>query len=154
MSERCEGVEISARSWESHDADGGSDRLCAACRKAASDADAAQPQSWELFCGEDGEGLFEHFYESIMQVKMCGNERIVRVRLVPDDAGLYWGWYYGHHPANRSFKGDVSMVYRHKLAVEVCFAYGTDAETKRGRGKVVRLRAELVRRLAKEEGDR
>lgn len=51
----------------------------------------------------------------------------------PDqEADVYYGWL--------NFKtGQVSMVFHHPSALEVCFPYGTQAEIKAGRGHIVRL---------------
>lgn len=110
--------------------------------------------SWQLFAHQRPDGLFEHFHPSTIQVRLCGNqENVFLVRLELDDEnGEYWGWY--HSETSRVFADRVSMVYRNRLAVEVCFPYGTQAETKRGRGRVVRLRVTPVRPAVHPEGIR
>lgn len=154
MNDTCEGVAPAASGKDRHEHDGGPDRLCAACRKTMRDADASGASSWELFCGEADNGTFRHFYGSKIQVEMCGEERIAVVRIAVDEAGPYWGWHYSHHPFNGSFKGKVSMIYSNAIGVEICFPYGAAAEMERGRGRIVRLRAELVRRVERKNGTR
>jgi hypothetical protein len=58
----------------------------------------------------------------------------IRVTL-DEETGTYWAWW---DYQNQHF----TMVYPHLLLVRVCFAYGPEAEEKRGRGKVCRVRIE------------
>jgi hypothetical protein len=110
-------------------------------------AEAAHPKerrSWQLLALERN-GRFDHFYGSALQVRMCGSAPMALVRLTIDKDGPYWGWYHSFHPANGSYLGQISMIYSHRVGVEICFAYGPDAETARGRGEIVRLRVERIR---------
>lgn len=110
--------------------------------------------SWELYAGKGKDSQFEHFYLSVLQVEMCGNKEAFLVRLTPDDEGDFYGWHYSDHPDNGSFAGQVSMIYRRAFLVEMCFPYGLEAEVKRGRGNLVRLRVEEIRPAKKGEGIR
>jgi len=150
--EPCDGTEIGSSDRHQRDP-GAQDALCAACRAKAAAADAAVPRAWELFCEKDEDGRLEHFYAATRAVEMCGAklDNIVLARLVPDVEGTLWGWRYSHHPANRSFRGQVSMIYGHEKLVEMCFPYGTKAETRMGHGEIVRLRAEILRPAKKDE---
>lgn len=117
--------------------------LCDACWEKFQQAESiascfASSLRWPLYAGMRDDH-FEHFYPSEMLVRMCGEMSIFKVELMLDDNGPYWGWLYSYHPSNRTLQGTVSMIYRVKMAVEICFAYGSKAETKRGRGRIVRL---------------
>jgi hypothetical protein len=140
---KCEGADWAARDYHQAEPDA-PDHLCAACRKAMLEAETKRPASWGLFAMKRGDH-FEHFYPSTTALRMCGSDPMFLVCLMPDDAGAYWGWYHSFHPSNRSDKGRISMVYRHRAAVEMCFAYGHEEERKRGRGEIIRLHVEPVR---------
>ena len=131
------------------------DRLCRTCRKAVWDAlvQKGRTTGWELFTMRRGD-RFEHFYPSTTAVGMCGSDPIVLVRLKLDDNGPYWGWLHSMHPHNRSYRGQVSMIYSSRTLVSICFTYGPEVETKRGYGEIVRLSAEFVRDAVGREGIR
>jgi hypothetical protein len=143
-------------SWnDSHQAErGAKDDLCIACRQAVQRAEANAPvdkRVWQLFAMERKEG-FAHFYPSTMQLKMCGNDPMAFVQLTVDPEGSHWGWYHSHHPHNRGSRGQVSMIYPSLVQVRICFTYGPEAETARGRGDIVRLRVEKLRAAVHPEG--
>lgn len=128
------------------------DKLCCACRQSMRAKDAATSRVWSMFAlcrlKQHPEAPFEHFYGSTMQCQMSGNDPIALLRLTQDPGGPYYGWYQSHHPENRGRGGEVSMIYRRLMMVEMCFTYGSKAEVQRGRGEIIRLRAEYIR-LAK-----
>ena len=134
------------------------DHLCHKCRAAMVEANATIPSTWEMFA-EQKDDHFEHFYPSTIQVRMCGegfgNKRpipIFLVKLTRDEKGPYWGWLASHHPYNRDRGGSVSMVYRNRMSVDICFPYGVDSAIKRGHGEVIRVRAEIIRPAEDSEG--
>lgn len=148
----CEGVKLSAPMREWHEADAGAeDRLCSACRQKMIAAEAEAPREWQLYALDRPEGL-QHFYPSTLQCRMCGDDPIVLVRLRLDDDGPLWAWYRSFHPGNGSAGGGVGFVYQHRIAVEVCFTYGAEAEFRRGRGRMVRLSVEKLRPAVHPEG--
>jgi len=108
---------------------------------------------WNLYALRREEG-FAHFYPSTIQLTMCGTAPHWLVQLAVDADGDLWGWYHTHHPHNRESRGHVSMIYSHRKSVEICFPYGPDAETERGRGEIVRLRVTPVRPAVHPEGIR
>jgi hypothetical protein len=154
--ERCPGSK--GYSWnDQHEAElGAQDKLCQACRKAMHDAEAADPKEqrvWQLYAMKRGE-RFEHFYPSTMQLTMCGSDPYFLVELRLDPEGIHWGWYESHHPHNRWSRGHVSMIYPHRMAVEICFPYGPEIETKMGHGEIVRLGVKAIRPAVHPEGIR
>lgn len=100
-------------------------------------------RSTELFAMRRGDRI-EHFYPSTVAVRMCGPGTIVRVRVTDDPAGAHWAWWNAerrHH----------SFVYGFRDAVAMCFPYGPEAETARGRGEVVQVRVDVLRDATAEE---
>lgn len=151
--QRCDGAEFGSSDY--HEAEPGApDLLCAACRKVM--LATPVPTTWERFALKRPDGRFEHFYHSTMQVGMCGgtSDNMYLVRLTRNETGPYWGWYYSFHPNNGSSRGEASMIYLSEVQTRVCFAYGPEAETKRGRGEIIRLGVEEVRPAKHPEGIR
>jgi hypothetical protein len=79
--------------------------------------------------------VYEHFYKSAIQMRMCmGKEPepiyLVRIEEVKD--GAYYGW--------KDPDGNYSMIYPSEVQFRICFPYGVEDEEARGRGKAVRLR--------------
>ena len=143
---------------EMHGAESGApDELCAACRKAMVAAEAARPmaeRTWLLYAGVDDKGLLRHFWSSTMQVQLCARDKIVLTRVRVDSNGSQWGWYRSYHPINGASMGHVTMIYPLKMLVEMCFAYGTAPEVKRGHGQLVSLSVEVIRPAVHPEGIR
>jgi hypothetical protein len=152
----CHGVAMADLSnWRfRHNADpGAQDDLCATCRTKMHAAEALRPKErriWQLYALPRGDH-FEHFFPSTTQVTMHGNGPWL-VKLVLDPEGPLWGWYNSHHPSNRGFRGQVTMIYPSETQVRICFTYGPEAETKRGHGEIVRLRLAPVRPAVHPEG--
>lgn len=151
--QRCEGA---SGFHDTHESDrDATDGLCAACRTIMRTKEVHKPTSWDFFAVKR-ENSFNHFHSSTLHLGVCGGEKgnmfLVRLTLNPD--GLYWGWYNSFHPVNSDRGGQVSMVFQSEIQVSVCFAYGPEAETRRGRGEIVRLRVEEIRLSKHPEGIR
>lgn len=97
-----------------------------------------KPSRTDLYAAFDVAGGFKNFQLSALGVRMCGisAEDVVRVQLIPDDAGAYWCW----HDYERD---EYSMVWPSFVQLDMCFPYGIGAAEKQGRGTRVRVRAEL-----------
>ena len=80
---------------------------------------------------------YRDFFPSPMQMRLCGPPPYHRVRIIPDEAGDYWTWW-------DSEKDDFHFTAFAKMAVEICFPYGSKAEEDRGRGKLIRCRVEPI----------
>ncbi len=133
---------------------GAKDGLCATCRLKMREAEDKRPKDkrvWQLYALQR-DGGFAHFYPSTTQVQMCGDAPPWLVQLAIDHDGPFWAWYHSHHPHNGVSRGYVSMVYPHRTVVEICFPYGPQAETLRGRGEIVRLHVTPVRPAVHPEG--
>jgi hypothetical protein len=150
---RCDGAVWGPLSSDYHQMEeGAKDHLCAQCRQTMLEEEAAKrPAHWDLYAGQYADHL-EHFYPSTLQVRSCGDEPVVLVRLTLAEDGPYWGWYFSYHPSNRSSKGIVSFIYRRDFLVDMCFPYGAAAEARRGTGSIVRLSAEILRPAVHPEG--
>ncbi len=88
---------------------------------------------------QDGKTYYTNIFSHIKQVEMCieKHEKIYEIDVnetkeINEDS--YYGWL---EP-----EGDISYVYPHLALVSVCFTYGYEAEEKRGRGKVIRVKIE------------
>lgn len=83
---------------------------------------------------------YTFFFPSVMQVMMCGAKRqdVVLVDLVEDPNGTYWGWEDAEKP------GRFSMIWPSFVQLQVCFPYGIDIEEKKGKGRRVQLRVDLI----------
>jgi len=155
---RCDGSRGFSFQDQHQAEEGAADTLCAACRKAMGDAEAARPmaeRTWLLYAERtDEDEQLTHFFPSTLQVRMCGSGPLMLARLRIDPEGPHWGWYESHHPYNRDRRGHVTMIYPAKLLVDMCFPGGTAPEIKRGHGQLVRLSAEIVRAAIDPEGIR
>jgi hypothetical protein len=90
----------------------------------------------DLLAARKLNGEYEHFFPSEMQVRSCDTKNpIVPVRISHDPTGTYWGWWDAKHQ-------HFTMIYPRKMLAEMCFTYGSAAEEKRGRGRLVSLRVE------------
>jgi hypothetical protein len=93
-----------------------------------------------MYAQQYEEGL-RHFYSHPKLYRPCGlTGTILKVRVHLDPEGRYYGWHY----YDGYFKGKVSMIYSNRIGTEMCFTYGSKAEEERGRGKIVRLRVEIL----------
>lgn len=92
------------------------------------------PRRWRMHASyNEKAGVFMHFgHPRYVELYGC---RPVPVAVAEDPEGRYWGWL----PAGG---GDPEMVQPHKGMFDVQFAYGPEAEERRGRGTVVRLTVE------------
>lgn len=84
---------------------------------------------------EDGSHM--HFYPKKLQVKLCGSQPIVRVRLTEVPDGRYWGW---------EDTGTLrwTIIWGSEKLLEMCFPYGTQNAMEKGKGRRVRLNAEEI----------
>ncbi len=101
---------------------------------------AKHKKQWTAFAydcepGKDGRGRYRHIGHR-HYVKLHGlDDPIVAVTLTEDSQGDYWGWL-------ASDAAEPSMVWPSKVQFTMCFPYGPEAEVKRGKGKILRLRVE------------
>ena len=91
----------------------------------------------EPFYAHVRNGRFFNIYRSKRATAMGTHGRddgepVVAVLVEESPDGDYYGWEDAH------IAGPV-LIYGDRRAVEMCFPYGTEAEEKRGRGRVVRL---------------
>jgi len=92
--------------------------------------------SFEMFAHEINDE-FHHIYGSELQVRMCGDHKVVPVLVTFDDDGEYWGWF--------DFKRNhVSMIFKHFISLQVCFPYGIEIEEKMNKG--IRKRLKIIKR--------
>lgn len=77
-------------------------------------------------------------------VRMCGSGPVVRVRVTDDPEGTHWAWWDAE-------KREHKFVYAHRFLVAMCFPYGPEAEERRGRGKVMQVRVEVLGEARKED---
>ena len=89
----------------------------------------------DLFAVKSAKGL-RHFYSHPTGCKMCFDPKeaneVVPVRVTLSPTGDFFGWWSAEEKR-------FSMIYPHRMAVEVCFAYGSAVEEERGRGRVCQL---------------
>jgi len=91
-----------------------------------------------MYAGKLDNGVLCDFYNHPEVIKViCGHEITFKVKLTIDDEGTFWGWYDVE-------EDDIMFIHYHKDLVDMCFPYGAKAETDRGRGKIVRLKAEIL----------
>ena len=103
-----------------------------------------ESKTWEMFAQQSSSETLHNFYTSLLAYGVCGPDPVFHVQVTLDPEGPYYGWLYSDDPANGSNVGHVSMIFAHRMLVEICFPYGTAVEEKRGRGKIVRLRVERL----------
>lgn len=90
--------------------------------------------------------LFRHFFSHPGLTRSCDPEKpVFKVRLSLDEKGEYYGWL--HSDADEYFAGEVSMIFGHRMLAEMCFPYGSAAEEKRGRGKLMRFSLEVLEEI-------
>jgi len=82
--------------------------------------------------------VFQNVHNNLRTTKMYGEgpyfELTVKETDSEDDS-MYWGW--------KNFESkEFRYINSIKGMVEICFPYGTDAEEKVGRGKLVRISIE------------
>ena len=72
------------------------------------------------------------------------NEEIVEVEVEEDPNGKYHAWWEYESYFNPDKSGGFEFVSDCIHLVEICFTYGTKAEEKRGKGKLVRAKVTEV----------
>jgi len=93
----------------------------------------------KLFCHKV-DNQYMHFYPSIIQVKMCGDEDVIEVivrEAQESETPTHWGWW-----ANKD--QNFSMIYSHIVGVKMCFPYGYKVEVENGNGNIYGLIVEEV----------
>lgn len=94
--------------------------------------------SWMMFGWPNGHGDWsalgdEHY------VRLHGCTEPVPVEVIEDPEGSHLGWI----DAEDELEGDdTPVMIQHHQVFNIQFAYGYEAEEKRGRGRAVRLRIE------------
>jgi hypothetical protein len=87
-----------------------------------------------------------HFYPNMGCVEMCGPEKIYKVNVIEDPAGTYWGWWSLEEKTPAFI-----FVYPAEILLNMCFPYGPQAETDRGRGFKMSVRIEMIEEIPKEK---
>lgn len=100
--------------------------------------------TWNLFAHlygrRSGPDCFMHI-GSQRYVEIHGlSEPIVEIALTEDPEGGYYGWL-------GTGNDTPSMIWPSWAQFSMCFAYGPQVEVDRGNGTIVRMKAELIRRL-------
>ena len=97
-----------------------------------------------------GGSWLTYFFPSMMAVKMCMDDRRpfpifeTVVTEGTDTPDSYWGWW-----DNKDER--FTIVFARKLLVEICFPYGSKAEEDRGRGKLLPVNVEVIRKVEDEK---
>ena len=94
----------------------------------------------------DGAEFYSSIFPSKMAVTMCMGDpepiHAVKVRL-GDGSSRYWGWWSTRLKSllgsEERDPGHFTMIFPSRIQVEICFAYGYEAEEKAGNGKLVNL---------------
>lgn len=90
----------------------------------------------DMFAHETPAGLRD-FMPSTKAMSLCGTAPIVRVRVTVTEDGPLWAWWDAKQDVIRN-------VFGSRTLLETCFTYGSKAEEERGRGKVIRARANVL----------
>ena len=85
---------------------------------------------------QDGIEYYTNIFTNEKSVKMCNNspEKIYKIDVreaKEDEETPYVGWLYPD--------GNISMIFPNRILLEICFPYGTKAETEHGNGRVIRI---------------
>ena len=85
---------------------------------------------------QDNKDYYTNIFSHEKAVKMCNNspEKIYKIDIreaTEDEETPYVGWLYPD--------GTISFIFPNRVLLEVCFPYGTKAETEMGKGKVIRI---------------
>ncbi len=99
-----------------------------------------------LFCHDkelnphDGIEYYNDFYPSELQVKMCGDGKIVKIiirELKEGEVSPYWAWWDNE---DQSF----CMIFPSQVQVRMCFPYGYKIEEELGRGILTNVFVESI----------
>lgn len=90
--------------------------------------------------GEDA-GVFLYTFPDPRYVEAHGHEP-VEVHVHLDDDGPYWAWL--DNPEQRDADDFPEFIWHRKMFLDMCFAYGPEAEEKARKGRVVRCRIEQL----------
>lgn len=91
----------------------------------------------------DGSEAFRSFAADPRTTALYGTSPIfkVDVREARDgETSIYWAWW-------ENKRQNFGLIYPSRVQLEVCFAYGSQAEINRGRGRVVQVVVEEVARV-------
>lgn len=102
-----------------------------------------------LFRGEK-EPKFHNFFPNPWGVREYSHDKIFEVLIREPHEGekpIYWSWW-----DEKEQRFEFTFFFEDML--EMCFAYGTEAEEERGRGKKMQTVVELVRRIPLEDVDK
>ena len=94
----------------------------------------------KLFCHK-ANNEYMHFYPSIIQVKMCGDEEVIEVivrELQENETPTHWGWW-----SNKEKR--FSMIYSHIVGVKMCSPDYFQYEIENGEGNIYGLVVEEVK---------
>lgn len=85
------------------------------------------------------------FYPSKAHFATAGREPVEKVTVtVLDESEAtvadYWAWWRVDDEGNRP--DEIAFIYPSEGQVSMCFPYGPEAETARGRGQIIRVRVE------------
>lgn len=97
-----------------------------------------------MFAVRRGEWLHSFFPHAGLCGTCTDSDPVVRVRVTPDDSGDHWSWW-------DTARGVFLFTNGHREGVEICFPYGTKVDEERGRGKVIRVRVDVLREATEEE---
>lgn len=90
-------------------------------------------------------GFYHFFSNSWLTASCAGKEEVIcLVEITEDSVGDYWTWY------NKE-DNDFQFTAPFKQAVDMCFAYGYEADEKRGRGKLIQVFVKEIREIEKHE---
>lgn len=104
-----------------------------------------------LFCEESSPRLgsvhYTHFFQHPKGVLMCRDRKSrdtpplleAEVSEGTDTPDSYWGWWDGE-------KRRFIFVFHRRMLVEMCFPYGTEAEEKLGRGRLLPVNIKILKR--------
>ncbi len=90
-------------------------------------------RTWIMYCYKYITRNYYAHFGSLNYVKLHGlSEPIVRVSLIEDENGEYYGWI----PTG---KDTPTMIWKSEVVFSICFPYGYKTEEQRGKGKAIRL---------------
>jgi len=101
----------------------------------------------QIFYAQEINGVFCHMYESKAQVKMCGDEPIIQVRvrdLKKKEKSMYWAVWHTKKTLFKQQQNTFSMIYDMKMKVEMCSPDGFEREVRDGEAEIVNVMIEKI----------
>lgn len=86
-------------------------------------------------------GYYVHVFPSQQAVRVCDGKEpkpIHKVKVRVDENGDYYAFLRASSPRTLP-ENELSLIFRSRLQVDVCFAEGVDNAVARGKGKLVRV---------------